>query len=166
MYKQGEYAEAARYYNKAMNELERHIGKTGNYDILMENRDEAIKMAQENGQDTLDLTQELKPVNKVEKPQNENDTEFVRGLDICRKYYEEVGAPMIHEKFPKYETRISVGLVGEGLIASDLMMNYRKIMTGVRDSVCGWMMLHMMRSDRSFRKPMMLFPRNLWDTEE
>ncbi len=114
MYKQGEYAEAARCYNKAMNELESHIGKTGNYDILMENRDEAIKMAQENGQDTLDLTQELKPVNKVEKPKTDNDTGFVRGLDICRKYYEEVGAPMIHEKFPKYETRISVGLVGEG----------------------------------------------------
>ena len=38
----------------------------------------------------------------------------IRGLDICRKYYEEIGAPMIHEKFAKYESRIAVGLVGEG----------------------------------------------------
>lgn len=44
--------------------------------------------------------------NAIEQP--------VRGLDICRKYYEEVGAPMIHEKFEKYESRIAVGLVGEG----------------------------------------------------
>ncbi len=38
----------------------------------------------------------------------------VMGLELCRKYYEEYGRPMIAEKFPEYETRIAVGLVGKG----------------------------------------------------
>ncbi len=45
--------------------------------------------------------------------ENKSDN-LIRGLDICRKYYEEVGAPMIHDKFARYESRIAVGLVGEG----------------------------------------------------
>ena len=93
LFKNKEYAKSADYYEKAMNALEKQIGKNGNYDILKANRDEAVKMAEENGQ-------------AREK--------HIRGLDICRMYYEQVGAPMIHEKFPKYESRISVGLVGEG----------------------------------------------------
>lgn len=93
MFKKKDYAASADFYEKAMNALEKQIGRNGNYDILKENRDEAIQMAQEAGQEK-------------QKP--------MRGLDICRMYYEQVGAPMIHEKFPKYESRISVGLVGEG----------------------------------------------------
>lgn len=36
------------------------------------------------------------------------------GLELCRRYYEEYGRPMIAEKFPEYEARIAVGLVGKG----------------------------------------------------
>lgn len=35
-------------------------------------------------------------------------------LDICRSFYESYGRPMLHEKYPAYESRIAVGLVGEG----------------------------------------------------
>lgn len=35
-------------------------------------------------------------------------------IDKCRCFYEEQGAPMIHEKFPEYENRIAVGVCGEG----------------------------------------------------
>ena len=122
MFKKGEFAKAAAYYNQAMEALDRQIGKTGNYDILMENRDEAIRMAQEHGQDVLELTESINIKEKMTdsnkktgEEQPDPDMEKpIRGLDICRKYYEEVGAPMIHEKFPRYESRISVGLVGEG----------------------------------------------------
>jgi hypothetical protein len=38
----------------------------------------------------------------------------MKNLDRCRKFYEEFGAPMIHEEFGEYEDRIAVGLVGEG----------------------------------------------------
>ena len=39
---------------------------------------------------------------------------FVKNLDACRRFYEQYGASMIHDKFAEYEDRIAVGLVGEG----------------------------------------------------
>ncbi len=36
------------------------------------------------------------------------------GIDSSRRFYENEVAPMIHAKFPSYEGRIAVGIVGEG----------------------------------------------------
>ena len=47
---------------------------------------------------------------KKEKIEKEN----LSGLKLAKKFYEEVGAKMIHEKFPEYEDKIAVGFVGEG----------------------------------------------------
>ncbi|WP_215696025.1 DUF4037 domain-containing protein [Clostridium sp. MCC353] len=38
----------------------------------------------------------------------------MKGLELARGYYEAYGRSMIHEKFPEYESRIAVGLAGEG----------------------------------------------------
>lgn len=38
----------------------------------------------------------------------------MNGMELAECYYETYGRPMIHEKYPEYETRIAVGLVGEG----------------------------------------------------
>lgn len=38
----------------------------------------------------------------------------MKGLELARAYYESYGRSMIHEQFPTYEARITVGLVGEG----------------------------------------------------
>lgn len=38
----------------------------------------------------------------------------ITGLELCRRYYEEYGRPMIAEKFRAYESVIAVGLVGKG----------------------------------------------------
>ncbi|MBE6828194.1 MAG: DUF4037 domain-containing protein [Ruminococcaceae bacterium] len=38
----------------------------------------------------------------------------MKGLEICRSFYNEFGAPMLHEQFPEYEGLIAVGLVGSG----------------------------------------------------
>jgi len=39
---------------------------------------------------------------------------MIKGLELAKKYYEEYGAAMIHDKFGGLESRIAVGLVGEG----------------------------------------------------
>ena len=41
-------------------------------------------------------------------------TPEITGLELCRRYYEEYGKPMIAEKFQAYEHLIAVGLVGKG----------------------------------------------------
>lgn len=102
-----EYEKSAMYYNKAMEELEKHVGRNANYDILMSNRDEALEMAKKANQNAM-----AKMDNIV--AEDVTEAEKISGLAICKKYYEEVGAAMIHEKFPKFESRIAVGLVGEG----------------------------------------------------
>lgn len=38
----------------------------------------------------------------------------MKGLEEARSFYEEFGRPMLHERFPDYEGRIAVGLVGRG----------------------------------------------------
>ena len=35
-------------------------------------------------------------------------------IEVCRDFYEQYGKEMIHKKFPSFEKRIAVGLVGEG----------------------------------------------------
>lgn len=37
-----------------------------------------------------------------------------KGLDLSREYYEQVGKPMLLEKFPDYFSQMTIGLVGEG----------------------------------------------------
>ena len=104
---EGNYSLAVDYYNKAMSEAEKQMGRNENYDILMANRDEAMERAIEAGQDVAQNSKALEKQEIVAE-------NAIRGLDICRKYYEEIGAPMIHNLFEKYESRIAVGLVGEG----------------------------------------------------
>lgn len=41
-------------------------------------------------------------------------TPQITGLELCRRYYEMYGKPMIAEKFRAYESVIAVGLVGKG----------------------------------------------------
>lgn len=38
----------------------------------------------------------------------------MKGLEEARRFYEDFGAAMLHERFPDYEERIAVGLVGRG----------------------------------------------------
>ena len=38
----------------------------------------------------------------------------LRGLELSRRYFEAYGAPMLHARFPEWEDRLAVGLVGSG----------------------------------------------------
>lgn len=44
----------------------------------------------------------------------DKDRTMISTLEICRKFYEEYGADMIRRTAPEYESRIAVGLAGEG----------------------------------------------------
>ncbi len=38
----------------------------------------------------------------------------MKGLELCERYFNEVGALMIDKKFGDYRDRIAAGLVGDG----------------------------------------------------
>ena len=84
----GEYVSAAQFYEMALSETQLHMGHSNFYDIIAEN---------------LRVTREKLP------PQG-----WISGLELCRRFYESFGRPMIHRNFRKYENRIVCGMVGEG----------------------------------------------------
>lgn len=88
LYYKGKYPEAIDFYEMARSETELHMGKNNFYDIISEN----IKTA------------------KLKISYNEN----ISGTELCQKYYEAFGRPMIQRNFAEYEDRISCGMVGEG----------------------------------------------------
>lgn len=93
-YKRGKYGEAADNFRKAMDCMRRSLGENEYYHRLKENLEACEKAmgAERVPEELLNIT----------------------GMELCRRYYEEFGNPMIHEKFPEYEDKIAVGLVGEG----------------------------------------------------
>lgn len=92
-YLAGNLEESARYYQLALNEIERNMGKNKAYEITLQNLNA--------------VTTQLKhpPV---------NNRRFRNGLELCEAFYQEFGVPMIRTKFPAYESVIATGLVGEG----------------------------------------------------
>ena len=93
-----EYEVSAKYYERALEEIEKCVGKSRAYEITKQNM-EAVLEKMRNGDGS---------------GFSFSDTGEGNGLEIARMYYEEYGRPMIHEKFPEYEGRIAVGMAGEG----------------------------------------------------
>jgi len=86
-----EYEKSVPYYERALSELLKNMGKGEYYRRVKEHLTLAKKAAGI-------LTEE----------------EFRRNLDRCRAFYETYGRPLIQTKYAQYESRIAVGLVGEG----------------------------------------------------
>ena len=98
-FRAGEYRLAAEYYEKALAELESHVGRTPAYDTIRENLEQVYRKIEESNGLSGNTSAEKKRKN---------------GLALCEDFYDAYGRPMIAEKFPEYEGRIAVGLVGEG----------------------------------------------------
>ncbi len=108
-YKKGEYAYAMETFANAMQIVEEKLGKNDFYARLQEN----YQVAREAYQRVQEIRQE--PARDKELQDAGLKTSWgVSGLALCRSYYENFGKPMIHEKFAEYESRIAVGLCGEG----------------------------------------------------
>lgn len=79
---------SAELYKKAMEEIEKYVGKSENYKTLEEN---------------FLYVQSL--IGEKKNPQ---------GLLMCKEFFYEFGLPMIEEKFPNYLDKMAMGLVGQG----------------------------------------------------
>lgn len=93
---EGEYGRALSIFEEAIKIVENKIGKNSQYERMLSYVEECRERLAGGGKQ------------KVDEPT------VINGLYLSKKYYEEYGRQMIHEKFPEYEDKIAVGLVGEG----------------------------------------------------
>ncbi len=98
------------YYEKALSLLKHHVGEDNPaYKTVLENMREAQA---EFDVDEVIKDKEANPAQNVQGGQRPADN--IKGMELSRRFYEKYGAPMIHERFPGYEDRITVGLTGRG----------------------------------------------------
>jgi len=101
-YKQGLYEKAAETVEKARECVAKYLGRNNlQYERLTDNL-EKIRQAYE------------KEILLKRTDEEKMQAGKVSGLELCRQYYEAYGIKMIAEKFPAYENKIAVGLVGQG----------------------------------------------------
>lgn len=135
MVKEGNKDEAIKLYNEALFEIEKNMGKeSGAYKTVLENLEEIGGVVKTPKKEIKKNKKEIKKLKKKEQKKINRESENIleeaaeeigsevetmeadglTGMEICRKFYEEYGRAMIHEKFPEYEDQMAVGLVGEG----------------------------------------------------
>ncbi len=91
------YADAERLFEQAMEIMEKSLGRNEFYERLKENA-QASRAAKE----------------KTENIENIKNINKINGLELSRRFYEACGKPAIAERFPEYEGKIAVGLIGQG----------------------------------------------------
>ena len=101
-----EYDKAAEAFKNAMDVMEASLGKNAYYERLKANYDECLKKLEKGG--------EVPSANEDKETDGVKEEESVRGLDICRGYYEEIVAPALKKEFPEWTDKLAIGLIGEG----------------------------------------------------
>ncbi len=105
LFEEGNYKKAADYYLKSAELVKTIFGPNENYELMMDKYNNALVKA---GHDS-----DSQDVNESHPGKSEENVN-ISGLDLCERYYNEIGAPAIHENFPEWEDKIAIGLVGEG----------------------------------------------------
>lgn len=142
LYMKEDYTGASKNYSRAMAELEKHVGRTEAYDRIQEKYESAFRRSEmemgavrstffseeskadeENDDDSYEEEQVKESADEKSDDVNTEDEAsetgpekkyFKNNMQRCRAFYREQGAPMINRLFPQYESKIAVGLVGEG----------------------------------------------------
>lgn len=117
--KLGKYDEAVALYEEALPEIESNMGRGTAYQITQQNLEKAKEKCEKKPYKQSVAGENIKRTEAKEndlknKEENCDVTKRISGIELARKFYEEIGAPMIHEKFADYEDQIAVGFVGEG----------------------------------------------------
>ncbi|MBQ8413548.1 MAG: DUF4037 domain-containing protein, partial [Lachnospiraceae bacterium] len=134
LYIKKDYEYALEFYKKAMEEIDKHVGKTEAYERVEENYNRAKKMLEnmvqerniyENtdklyeesssaGMDVPDDECDLNEQPMGKRISDNNPFVFNNNLERCKAFFERYGRTMLRDKFSEYVSRIAVGLVGEG----------------------------------------------------
>lgn len=120
-YMTGRFSQSADTYRKALAIIEDRYGKGSDYyQVTKANLDQAQYAAEEAGdKDLSDQTGEAASSQPETRYQNDDNDRHdsrpdIQGLDLAKAYWEQVGRPMLEERYPQYRGRIAVGLMGHG----------------------------------------------------
>jgi len=74
------------------------------------------ELQQQKEQESIEEQKKVEELKEQEGWKETANLQVQSGLNLkkCREFYERYGAKMIHSLFPRYESQIAVGLVGEG----------------------------------------------------
>ena len=120
-YMTGRFSQSADTYRKALAIIEDRYGQGSDYyQITKANLDQAQAAAQEAG-DKDQSNQTGEAASSQAKTRNQNDDNNqrdsrpdIQGLDLAKAYWEQVGRPILEERYPQYRGRIAAGLMGHG----------------------------------------------------
>ncbi|MBI0146065.1 DUF4037 domain-containing protein [Bifidobacterium sp. M0399] len=127
-YMTGRFRQSADTYRKALAIIEDRYGKGSDYyQITKANLDQAQTAAEKNRDrdqsDQVDEAASIQTQTNSDRPparnQNKDSDQHnprpgIQGLDLAKAYWEQVGRPMLEERYPQYRGRIAVGLMGHG----------------------------------------------------
>ena len=127
-YMTGRFSQSADTYRKALAIIEDRYGKGSDYyQITKANLDQAQAAAEKNRDkdqsNQADAPASSQPSTGSDQApagnhSNDNDQHDsrpdIQGLDLAKAYWEQVGRPMLAERYPQYRNRIAVGLMGHG----------------------------------------------------
>lgn len=106
----GQYEKAVPLYQEALKEIEVNMGRGTAYKITEENLKKVYKKLGMNSGENIKNVH----VDAEKLSDDKAERGKITGIELAKRFYEEYGAPMIHEKFSEYEDKIAVGFVGEG----------------------------------------------------
>lgn len=103
------------HYSAALSALGSLYYKEGDYDKAVEVMEKSREcVARYLGRDNIQYERLSENIRLIRQKACQQKVEEIKGLELCRRYYEEFGKPMIAEKFPSYQKKIAVGLAGKG----------------------------------------------------
>lgn len=105
MERQGEYDRAISCYEDALTAIKTTLGETDFFRRVMQYLTAAVRRS---GHEYSGIYQ-----NEYREISGDSVT-FVKGLEIDREYFENVGKPMLEEKYHKYLPDMTIGMIGEG----------------------------------------------------
>ena len=127
-YMTGRFSQSADTYRKALAIIEDRYGQGSDYyQITKANLDQAQAAAEEAGDkdqskqaDEAASSQPKASSDRTPARNHSSDNDRhgshpdIQGLDLAKAYWEQVGRPMLEERYPQYRGRIAVGLMGHG----------------------------------------------------
>ena len=142
-YEKGQYEDAEQLLDKSMQLLEESAGQSDQYRRMVETKAFYSQRRQKEQQSMTQARAEagfakgetqqpenalggtgrkaketgpLQPASgdKMQQAFGQSVGDSTSGMEICRRFYESYGAPMIAREFPEFKDRIAAGLFGEG----------------------------------------------------